>query len=173
MDIYIIIKSIGEVYCLMKKIIRLTESELHGVVEKSVKKYINTMIQEQHDMSLLLQAVAQGIAEKNEVQANADAKNTEEVELGGDKFAAIEFYATSNAYMRNDDRRSSYDIPNDTNLVEDPQIEIISITYYDGNGEGFEIQDNGIVKQALEGVVNVRYDNTDIPSEEDYFYTEE
>jgi hypothetical protein len=68
-------------------------------------------------------------------------------------------------------RSSSYDVPDDPDeIIDKPTVEIGSIEFCNSDGEGcVQIHDNGIVKKALESVINVDYTDFDIPSEQDYY----
>ena len=153
----------------MKKIIRLTESDLRGIVQRSVLR----VLQEQNDFGLLLQSIAQSIAQKGTIYVNL-GENYIDVELQQGNFADINFEVDGDPYLQQGMKSSSYDVPNDPDeIIDNLKITIGSIEYCNGEGECFPIRDNGIVKKALESVIQVDYSNYDVPSEEDYFYYED
>lgn len=153
----------------MKKIIRLTESDLRGIVQHSVLR----VLQEQNDKLLLLQSIAQAVVQRGTMYAIL-GENDADIELQQGKFAYIEFEVDGDPYLQQGMKSSSYDVPNDSDeIIDDIRITIGSIEYCNGEGECFPIRDNGIVKKALERVIQVDYSNYDVPSEEDYFYYED
>lgn len=149
----------------MKKIIRLTESDLHNIVQHSVAR----VLREEQDKNFLLQMVAQSIVQQGQLQAKV-GENDAEFNLQGGKFAYITFEIDSDPYMQQGMKSSSYDVPNDADeIVDKPMVEIGSIEICNDEGQCMQIHDNGIVKQALENVIEIDYDMDDIPSSEDYF----
>lgn len=153
----------------MKKIIRLTESDLHNIVQQSVAR----VLREQQDNSLLLQSIAQSIVQQGKVGAIV-GENDAEFRLRGDKYAYITYEVISDPYIQQGMKSSSYDVPNDSDEIMDNQtIEIGSIECCNGDGQCIQIHDNGIVKKALESVIEIDYNGMDIPSEDDYYYNEE
>jgi hypothetical protein len=153
----------------MKKIIRLTESDLHNLVQRSVAM----VLQEQQDNNLLLQSIAQSIAQKGRLDVILGENDTD-IELQGGRFANITFEVIGDPYMKRGMRSNSYDVPDDPDeIIDNPTIEVGSIEYCNNDGRCIPIHDNGIVKKALESIIEINYNPLDIPSEEDYYYTEE
>ena len=151
----------------MKKIIRLTESDLHNLVQRSVAR----VLREEQDKNLLLQLLAQSIIQQGE-QEVIPGENDAEFQLQGNGYAYVTFEVQCDPYMQRGMKSSSYDVPDDPDeIIDNPTIEIESIDFYNNDGE-FQILDNGIVKKALEKVINVNYDINIIPSEDDYNFTE-
>ncbi len=150
----------------MKKIIRLTESDLRGIVQRSVLR----VLQEQNDFGLLLQSIAQSIAQKGTIYVNL-GENYIDVELQQGNFADINFEVDGDPYLQQGMKSSSYDVPDDPDeIIDNPTVEIESIEFCNRDGEGcVQIHDNGIVKKALESVINVDYTDFDVPSEQDYY----
>ena len=148
----------------MRKIIRLTESDLHNLVQRSVLRILR-----EQDNNLLLQSIAQGLVQQQLTASQGE--NEVEVQLQGDAIAQINFVVESDPYMRQGMRSNSYDVPDDEDeIIDKPTVEVGSIEFCDGEGEGcIQIHDNGIVKKALESVINVDYTDFDIPSEQDYY----
>lgn len=149
----------------MKKIIRLTESDLHNLVQRSVLRILR-----EQDNSLLLQSIAQSIASQGQVDVTA-GENEGEFFLQDGDYAYITYNVECDPYMRQGMRSSSYDVPDDPDeIIDKPTVEIGSIEYCDSEGEGcIQIYDNGIVKKALESVIRVDYTDFDMPSEDDYY----
>lgn len=146
----------------MKKIIRLTESDLHNIVRNSVLR----VLREQDD-TMLLQIIAQALADQRQEAKPGD--NEARVELEGDNFAYIDYNVLCDPYMRQGMKSQSYDVPDDADeIIDDVEIEVTEVGYCQ-DGECRIIEDNGIIKKALENAVEIDYDGQDIPSEEDYF----
>ena len=149
----------------MRKIIRLTESDLHNLVQRSVER----ILREQDD-TLLLQDIAQYIVQRGEIDVNP-GENDLEVELQDGRLVYIKYNVLCNPYLRQGMKSSSYDVPDDPDeIIDKPTVEIGSIEVCDNEGHCMPIRDNGIVKQALEQTIEIDYNPfDDIPSEEDYF----
>ena len=146
----------------MKKIIRLTESDLHNLIQRSVLRVLR-----EQDENFLLQSIAQSLVQQQLI-AN-QGRNEIEVRLQGDAIAQIEYVVESDPYMRQDMRSSSYDVPDGSEgIIDNPTIEVVDVVVCK-DGECLPIQDNGIIQQTLEKNVEIDYSGGDIPSEQDYF----
>ena len=153
----------------MRKIIRLTESDLRGIVQRSVLR----VLQEQNDFGLLLQSIAQSIVQKNEIDVNP-GENDLEVELQDGRLVYIKYNVLCSPYLRQGMKSNSYDVPDDPDeIIDDWDVEIIDICLYDYDDNEVTINDNGIVRESLKRVLQIDYSNYDVPSEEDYFYYED
>lgn len=151
-----------------KVLIRLTEGELKQIINESVTNIIM-----EHDNAFMLQVVAQAIAQKGNISVVGGGENDVEVELGGEKTAYILFNVEVDPYIQKGMRSSSYDVPDDPDeIVDEPKVEVIHVEILvDGNS--IPLEDNGIIAKALENVISVDYSAMNIPSEEDYYYTED
>ena len=150
---------------LMKRIIRLTESELHNLVQRTVQRVLR-----EQDESLLLQTIAQAIVQKRSIGATIGECDAD-IDLQGGKYAHITYEVESDPYMEQGMRSSSRDVPDDSDeIIDNPTVEIGSIEVCDNEGYCIPIRDNGIVKQALENTIEIDYNFIDdIPSEQEYF----
>jgi hypothetical protein len=150
---------------LMKRIIRLTESELHNLVQRTVQRVLR-----EQDESLLLQTIAQAIVQKRSIGATIGECDAD-IDLQGGKYAHITYEVESDPYMEQGMRSSSRDVPDDSDeIIDSPTVEIGSIEVCDNEGHCIPIRDNGIVKQALENTIEIDYNFIDdIPSEQEYF----
>ena len=146
----------------MKKLIRLTESDLHSLVQRSVLRVLR-----EQDENFLLQSIAQSLVQQRLV-AN-QGENEIEVQLQGDAIAQITFVVESSPYMRQGMKSSSYDVPDDPDeVVDNPTIEVVEVVVCK-DGDCLPIQDNGIIQQTLQKNVEIDYNGGDIPSEQDYY----
>ena len=145
----------------MKKIIRLTESDLHGIIQRSVL----SILREQNDV-LLLQQIAQKLAQGT-IHARS-GENEEDVELQGDMYAVVRYTVESNPYRIKGMKSHDYDVPNDPDEVVDEPNVIINEIVLCSNNDCQPLQDNGIVKRAIEQSMEIEYDDS-IPSEEEFF----
>ena len=153
----------------MKKIIRLTESDLRGIVQRSVLR----VLQEQNDFGLLLQTIAQSIAQESTIDVNL-GENEQEVQLEDGRLAFVTYDVQCSPYLRQGMKSNDYDVPDDPDeIIDDWDVEIIDICLYDYDDNEVTINDNGIVKESLKRVLQIDYSNYDVPSEEDYFYYED
>ena len=153
----------------MKKIIRLTESDLRGIVQRSVLR----VLQEQNDFGLLLQTIAQSIAQESRIDVNP-GENEQEVQLEDGRLAFVTYDVQCTPYLRQGMKSNDYDVPDDPDeIIDNPEVVVTEIIFYNKDGDNeIPLEDNGIVKKALESVIQVDYSNYDAPSEEDYFYYE-
>ena len=146
----------------MKKLIRLTESDLHNLVQRSVLRVLR-----EQDENFLLQSIAQSLVQQRLV-AN-QGENEIEVQLQGDAIAQITFVVESSPYMRQGMKSSSYDVPDDPDeVVDNPTIEVVEVVVCK-DGDCLPIQDNGIIQQTLQKNAEIDYNGGDIPSEQDYY----
>lgn len=154
----------------MKKIIRLTESDLRGIVQRSVLR----VLQEQNDFGLLLQTIAQSIAQESIIDVYP-GENEQEVQLEDGRLAFVTYDVQCNPYLRQGMKSNDYDVPDDPDeIIDNPEVVVTEIMIYDEDGENeIPLEDNGIVKKALESVIQVDYSNYDVPSGEEFFYYEE
>lgn len=153
----------------MKKIIRLTESDLRGIVQRSVLR----VLQEQNDFGLLLQDIAQCIVQKGEIDVKPGENNLE-VELRDGRLAYVTYDVQCSPYLRQGMKSNDYDVPDDPDeIIDDWDVEIIDICLYDYDDNEVTIDDNGIVRDSIKRVLQIDYSNYDVPSEEDYFYYED
>jgi hypothetical protein len=149
----------------MRKIIRLTESDLRGIVQRSVLR----VLQEQNDFGLLLQSIAQSIVQKNEIDVNP-GENDLDLELQDGRLVYIKYNVLCNPYLRQGMKSSDYDVPDDPDeIIDDWDVEIIDICLYDYDNNEVTINDNGIVRESLKRVLQIDYSNYDVPSEDDYY----
>ena len=107
----------------MKRIIRLTESDLHNLIQRSVER----ILREQDD-NLLLQSIAQGLVQQQ--LSASPGENEAEVKLGGDTLAYVKYSVLCSPYMRQGMRSNSYDVPDDPDeIIDNPEVEVIEIDY--------------------------------------------
>lgn len=144
----------------MKTIIRLNESELHGMVKEIASKLIKEM-----DERSVLSTVAASITALGHVRAK-DGENMVELELpnGEDAIVFYEVFDMSRGV-------------GEDNLIEDYDIVVNAISL---DGGEIEINDSdAIVQNALEEVVEVEHDvesydyNDDYDEDDSIYYRDE
>ena len=151
----------------MKKIIRLTESDLHNFIKRSVER----ILREQGGDDLLLQSIAQGLVQQQ--LSVSPGENEAEVELGEDTFAYVKYNVLCSPYLKQGMRSNDYDVPDDPDeIIDELEVEVIEVDYCQ-DGDCNPIQDNGIIQKALQNNIEVVYSDYNVPSEEDYFYYED
>lgn len=151
----------------MKKIIRLTESDLHNFIKRSVER----ILREQGGDDLLLQSIAQGLVQQQ--LSVSPGENEAEVELGEDTFAYVKYNVLCSPYLKQGMRSNDYDVPDDPDeIIDELEVEVIEVDYCQ-DGDCNPIQDNGIIQKALQNNIEVDYSDYNVPSEEDYFYYED
>ena len=152
-----------------KVIIRLTESDLHRIVNESV-----TRILKEEDNSFLLQVISQKIVQKGSIYAVNGGSNDAQIDLGNGKTAYIEFIVESDPYLQKGMKSGSYDVPDDNDeIIDEPIVQVENIEIWMNDGENsYPLEDNGIIAKALEKVIEVDYSEMDIPREDDYYYDE-
>jgi len=152
----------------MRKIIRLTESDLHNLVQRSVER----ILREQDD-TFLLQDIAQYIVQRGEIDVNP-GENDLEVELQDGRLVYIKYNVLCNPYLHQGMKSSDYDVPDDPDeIIDDWDVEIIDICLFDYDDNEVTINDNGIVRESLKRVLQIDYSNYDVPSEKEFFYYED
>lgn len=151
----------------MKRIIRLTESDLHNFIKRSVER----ILREQGGDDLLLQSISQGLVQQQ--LSVSPGENEAEVELGEDTFAYVKYNVLCSPYLKQGMRSNDYDVPDDPDeIIDEPEVEVIEVDYCQ-DGDCNPIQDNGIIQKALQNNIEVDYSDYNVPSEEDYFYYED
>lgn len=151
----------------MKRIIRLTESDLHNFIKRSVER----ILREQGGDDLLLQSIAQGLVQQQ--LSVSPGENEAEVELGEDTFAYVKYNVLCSPYLKQGMRSNDYDVPDDPDeIIDEQEVEVIEVDYCQ-DGDCNPIQDNGIIQKALQNNIEVDYSDYNVPSEEDYFYYED
>lgn len=151
----------------MKRIIRLTESDLHNFIKRSVER----ILREQGGDDLLLQSIAQGLVQQQ--LSVSPGENEAEVELDEDTFAYVKYNVLCSPYLKQGMRSNDYDVLDDPDeIIDEPEVEVIEVDYCQ-DGDCNPIQDNGIIQKALQNNIEVDYSDYNVPSEEDYFYYED
>lgn len=160
----------------MKKIIRLTESELHGIIMNTVKK----VLRESNEGQQFIQAIADGINTQWNPMYLTPGGNEIDIDLGENTTAWIEFELVCSPYLRSGMKSNDYDVPDDPDeIVDEPKVEITNIViYFDNDGSEQQITDNGVIQSTIQnkvdnGSIEIEYDWGRVPSEEDYFYYED
>lgn len=152
----------------MKKLIRLTESDLHKMIVESVKRILR-----EDDDSALLNHIANELSKLRSIDVT-QGENEEEVPMGDGNYAIVSFYVESNPYMKqgqgggyNDD---TYDADE---VVDNVVVKDVKVIYYTDANDEVVVDDNGMIANVLQDKIVVDYNDNDIPSEQDYFYSED
>jgi hypothetical protein len=161
----------------VKKIIRLTESELYSIIAKTTKKLIR---EEMEDNTELLERIAELILAERRVEGTPNGDNVIELTIEQDFYCDVHYYIDDDSYFTQIEHHTDYYSPPDTwDLTErfDISVEKIDIVRYDEEGEemNYQIQDSGdIVKNAILRVLDVNH--SDAPTDfekyapdEDYY----
>jgi len=156
----------------MKRIIRLTESDLHGMVRNAVKR----ILRESNDNQTIM-AIANAIEQQWEPVSLSPGDNEIDVELGGNASAYITFNLVCDPYIQPGMRSQSRDVPDDPDeIVDEPEVEVNQIVmYYDG-GDEQNIVDDGTIQSTIEMIVSgakIDYDWNSVPTQDEYFYHED
>ena len=160
----------------MKKIIRLTESELHGIVMNAVKR----VLRESNEDQQLINAMVNWINTQWNPGYLTPGDNEIYIKLDENTMAWIDFEIVCDPYVKSGMKSNYYDVPDDPDeIVDEPKVEITSIViYFDDSDSERQITDNGVIQNAIQnkidnGGIKIEYDLGGIPSEEDYFYYED
>jgi hypothetical protein len=152
----------------MKRVIRLTESDLHNLIQRSVER----VLREQGD-TLLLQEIAQYIVQKGGIIANP-GENELELYLKDGRQVFIIYIVSCNPYLRQGMRSNDYDVPDDPDeIIDDFDVEIKDMWLCDYDDNEVTLDDNGIVSKSLKRVLEIDYSGYDVPSEEEYFFDDD
>ena len=156
----------------MKRIIRLTENDLHGIVRNAIKR----ILRESNDNQSII-AIADAIKQQWKPDSLLPGDNEIDVELGGNASAWIDFNLVCNPYIQPGTPSSDYDVPDDPDeIVDEPEVEVNQIVmYYDG-GDELDVVDDGTIQSTIEMIVSgakIDYDWDRVPSQDEYFYSED
>lgn len=141
---------IARKYTFIMKKIRLTESDLHNIIESAVR----FIIQEKKDNAAIIKWIAEKL-KKMEVNAE-DGENTVEVQLSdNDEYLAfIEFDVVDNRYLIPGEMSHDYDVPDDPDDVGgDFEVIINSIKVYDNEDNETSVEDDGTIAKILKNVI--------------------
>ena len=143
----------------MRNIIRLTESDLHTIVRNTVER----IIRESNDEPILagIADYLKSLENYNHAISWRPGENEVEFDLGDGIDGVVSFYLDTGAYVK----KSEYESDPDEIVDDDPEITDVEIQLSDR-----EIPDNGIVRDALQSVLDFHgadYSYGDIPTSDD------
>ena len=144
----------------MKKIFRLTESELHHIVRETANKVISRALTENEVDGKLCKIIADRILESGEyvLDYHDQDENVEyqDIQIGKDAYASVTFDVIEKPTVRMGMKSHDYDVPDDPPYLDgDTKVEVteIYICDFEANDDGYYIQDNGMVGKAIEDVI--------------------
>lgn len=137
--------------------LRLTESDLHRLISTAV----NHILRENIENNSMLSSIVQSLST---MDINASpGENEIEVPLNeyGDTIANIVYYVYDRRYIVHGS--SSYD---EVNIDGDYSVQVMSIEISDEDGEVTQIDDNGMVADALNNMIVVSNYDLSYPEKE-------
>jgi hypothetical protein len=155
----------------MRKIIRLTESDLHNMVRNALKG----VLRESNDRFVPL--IAKAVEEQWEPETLTPGENEIDVEPTRNMSVFITFNLVCNPYIQPGMRSQSRDVPDDPDeIVDEPKVKITQISMYLDENEKVGITDDGTIQSVIQEKVNnaeIKYDWNRVPSREEFFYHED
>ena len=145
------------------KILRLTESDVSRLIKESAYKILNEMMEGQDNE--ILSQVVNAIHGTNDLTMKPNTEETLELFLNdtGDLIAYVIAYADDNRSIEYGDEGDGYSIPPAPDeILGDYKIHVINIEVYEDGSLLTELEDNGMVADALMDAVYVETD--DLPS---------
>lgn len=145
----------------MKKLIRLTESDLHNIIRKSVARIIR-----EDNNALILKSIVDDIERTSGIRGLevTPGENEYEVDLEDGRTVYIDYDVECDPYSH-----TGKGGPDPSEIIDEPTVSIESIVCFDADGaESIDIHDDGSVKATLERVIDVDYTDFDVPDEKTY-----
>lgn len=131
--------------------LKLTESDLHGIIASAVKYALREGIEGSELLSQIVERLStlnvNAKPGENELEVPMDAE--------GNTFAYIIYYVKDDRYMEHS--VSTYTEPE---MGGEYDVTVSEIYLYDEEGEETQIQDNGMIANALKNLITV--DNNEI-----------
>lgn len=153
----------------MRKIIRLTESDLHNMVRNALKGVLSE--------TNFIPLIAKAVEEQWEADTLTPGKNEIDVEPTRNTRVFITFNLICSPYIQPGTRSQSRDVPDDPDeIVDEPEVEITQIYMVLDDDEEMEITDDGTIQSVIQEKVNnaeIEYDWSRVPSRKEYFYHED
>lgn len=152
----------------MKKLIRLTESDLHKVIKRSVSR----ILKESQETDILSQIV-QGIMNMGEIKGDSSYENEiSDIELDNGNVAFITYEVSDGRYLQRGMSSYDRDVPDDpSEVMGDYDIEVTAIEIYTDDGEFVtSLKDNGMVADAIKDIAII--DESDLDYQDDDYYEE-
>ena len=150
------------------KILRLTESDVSRLIKEAAYKILNEMMEGQDNE--ILSQVVNAIHGTNNLTMNPNTEETLELYLSDteDLIAYVIAYADDNRSIAYGDEGDGYTTPPAPDeILGDYEIHVIKIELYKDGDLIAELEDNGMVADALMDAVNVEEDG--LPSVDDKY----
>lgn len=153
----------------MKRIIRLTENDLHKMVRNVLKGVLRE--------SNLVPLIANAVEQQWKPDTLTPGENEIDVEPTRNTAVFITFNLICSPYIQPGMRSQSRDVPDDPDeIVDEPEVEITQIYMVLNDDDEMEITDDGTIQSVIQEKVDnaeIEYDWSRVPSREEYFYSED
>lgn len=146
-------------------VLKLVESDLQRLISSAVKK----ILKEGNENNEILSKIVERLSEAD-IPSNS-GENYVDVPLddNGDVIACIDYELQDDRYLVRGMSGDGYLTPDDPDEIEgDYQVYVTSIII-DNNGEETQIEDNGMVANALKNLVTPDDDNLEYYEDDDYY----
>lgn len=141
----------------MKRIVRLTESDIHRIVANSIGRIIEQ--RENYDLiKMIVSAIKEQYAEG--IDARENDKNELQLDLADGRFVWIGFNVYGNAYV--DTQEGNYDVPEYSEVVDNPEITDITVEVFDENNEPHLLEDTALIENTIKQLLNIDYYYSDL-----------
>lgn len=145
-------------------IIRLVESDLHRLISSAVKRILRESGEKNGILSRIIERLSSA-----EISSNI-GENYVDIPLddNGNVVACIDYEIEDNRYLVKGMQGDGYLQPDDPDSIEgDYQVYVSNITL-DDNGKEMQIEDNGMVADALKSLIDPGIDNLEYYDDDDH-----
>lgn len=132
--------------------LRLTESDLKKIIYSTVNKILKEDVENNELLSRIVERLSNIDISANRGENDVEVPLDEE----GNVIAFIKFNVDDYRYLTPGMKGADRDVPDDPNNVEgDYNVNILEIVIYDENDQEYQIEDNGMVSDALKDIINL------------------
>lgn len=145
-------------------VLRLVESDLHNLIVSTVKKILKEGYENNEILSRIVERLS--IADV----PSKVGENYVDVPLddNGDIIACIDYELQDDRYLMKGMESDGYNYPDDPDEVYGDYKVFVTSIVIDDNGEETEIEDNGMVANALKNLVDPSTDDLEYYEDDDY-----